>query len=97
MHSDESAADHGLTSLGFSPKQAGDHASGESTPEGSPPAASAPRRPAPPKRNLKSRMGASDIAFRWFTRGGGLTVLVLAGVGRTNFFIIEVLPRYCDS
>jgi phosphate transport system permease protein len=88
VHSDESATDHGLAALGFTPGQAGGTAGpGGVTPEGTPAPASAPRRPAPPKRKLTSRMGAPDIAFRWFTRGGGLIVLILEVlVGSFLFF-----------
>ena len=84
MHSDESAADHGLAGLGFSPGQASPEGA---SPEGGPATARAPRRPAPPKRKLTSQMGASDVAFRWFTRGGGLVVLAIEVlVGSFLFF-----------
>jgi phosphate transport system permease protein len=77
VHSDEPTADQGLAALGFSSRQAAGPSAGDSAPDGGRPAVSAPRRPAPPRRNLRSRLGTSDIIFRWFTRGGGLVVLAL--------------------
>jgi phosphate transport system permease protein len=68
-----SGEDSGLSALGF-PAPAAPGTSRETNSPAPPPASG---RPVPRKRNLQSRLSATDLTFRGILRGGGLFVLVL--------------------